>query len=259
MQSEGAELRLALPERLPHILADRVVLRQILFSLLDHALDMRSDDAITIGAEAQPGQVALWMRFQMDEPLPPAADEEGLSLEAARYWAQRLDATLQQTLDKEAGFAQLVLALPRADQPVVLVVDDQEPAVRMFQRYLSHTSLRVVGVQEGARVLPLARQLRPQAITLDIMMPTIDGWEILQALQADPETRHIPVVICSVWDEPELASSLGAADFLKKPITQKDLLDALARLGLWDRPAGSYREGSPEQKRAHGETRGDAS
>ena len=69
-------------------------------------------------------------------------------------------------------------------------------------------------------------------LILDGMMPTMDGWEILQTLQTDPETQHIPVIVCSVWDEPELAFSLGAVDFLKKPITQKELLDALARLAL---------------------------
>jgi len=246
LEHEGMELRLTLPSVLPPILADRVILRQILFCLLDWALDVRSEGAMTIGAEVQTAQVSLEIRFRIDLSL--ATDVEDDPLEAARYWAQRLGANLQQTFDREASLARLVLALPCADQPVVLVVDDQEPAVRMFRRFLSHTNLRVVGVQEGAKVLPMARQLQPQAITLDIMMPTIDGWEILQALQADPETRHIPVIVCSVWDEPELASSLGAAAFLKKPITQKDLLDALVRLGLPDILAGSSRGDSPEQR-----------
>jgi CheY-like chemotaxis protein len=78
----------------------------------------------------------------------------------------------------------------------------------------------------------MARSLQPQAIALDAMMPDVDGWEILQALQADPATRHIPVLVCSVWEEPQLAFSLGAAGFLKKPITQRELLAALQRLGL---------------------------
>jgi CheY-like chemotaxis protein len=64
------------------------------------------------------------------------------------------------------------------------------------------------------------------------MMPNIDGWEVLQTLQLDPETKHIPVIICSAWGEPELARSLGAVAFLKKPVIQKDLLDVLLRLGL---------------------------
>jgi CheY-like chemotaxis protein len=115
---------------------------------------------------------------------------------------------------------------------VALVVDDQETALRMFHRYLSQTNLKVIGVKEPNQVLPLARQLQPQVITLDVMMPTMDGWEILQTLQTDPETQHIPVIVCSVWDEPELAFSLGAIDFLRKPITRKDLLAALERLKL---------------------------
>uniref|UniRef100_A0A7C1JZY5 Hybrid sensor histidine kinase/response regulator n=1 Tax=Caldilinea aerophila TaxID=133453 RepID=A0A7C1JZY5_9CHLR len=248
LQSEGAELYLVLPQALPLVLADRVIFRQIFFSLLDWALDVRSEGTIAISAEVQVDHVSLKIQFRMNDRLALTDELENDTLEAARYWAQRLDATLQQTLDREAGFARLVLALPRADQMIVLVVDDQEPAVRMFRRFLSYTNLRVVGVQEGVKVLPMARRLHPQAITLDVMMPTIDGWEILQALQADPETRHIPVIICSVWNEPELASSLGAAAFLKKPITQKDLLDALARLGLVGIPAGSSREDFPRQR-----------
>ncbi len=235
IRSEGAELHLALPQQLPRILADRVILRQILFSLLDYALDARSHGAIVISADAQMGEVRLEVSFPVGEQLPAGADGEEDPLEIARYWAQRLDASLRQEFDAQSACVRLALTLPRADQPVILVVDDQKPAVQMFQRYLSHAHVRVVGVQEGAKVVPLARQIRPQAITLDIMMPTVDGWEILQALQADPETRHIPVIICSVWDEPELASSLGAADFLKKPITQRDLLEALARVGALDR------------------------
>lgn len=238
VQSEGAELLIALSKELPHVLADRVVLRQILLSLLSHALDVRSDGNITVGAKVRVDKVTLWVQFQMDSPLP---DERGAPLEAARYWAQRLDAILQEvhTPDAQAGSTRLALSLPRAGQLVVLAVDDQEAAIRMFQRYLSRSNAQVIGVQEPDQVLPLALQLQPQVITLDVMMPTVDGWEILQSLQADPETQHIPVIVCSVWNEPELAFSLGAADFLKKPITQRDLLDALARLRLLDTSAGS--------------------
>jgi CheY-like chemotaxis protein len=241
VQGEGVELHLVLPEELPPALADRVILRQILLTLLSYALDVRRDGDIAIGTDVRAGQVALWIQFQVDDPSSLATEEEETSLEAARYWAQRLNVTLEaiQPPGAQAGSVRLALSLPRAGQLVVMVVDDQVPAIRMFQRYLSRSNIRVVGVQEPDQVLPSARQLQPQAVTLDVMMPTMDGWEILQALQADPETRHIPVIVCSVWDEPELAFSLGAADFLKKPITQRDLLGALARLRLLDMPPGS--------------------
>jgi CheY-like chemotaxis protein len=249
VQSEGVELQLALSDELPAVLADRVILRQILLSLFSYALDVRCEGNISISAEVEVGQVTLWIQFQVGAPSSPGASEEEMTLEAARYWAQRLDVTLREIPPSGASsVARLSLSLPRADQSLVLVVDDQEPAIRMFRRYLSRSHVRVVGVQEPGQVLPLARQLQPQAITLDVMMPTMDGWEILQALRADPETRHIPVIVCSVWDEPELATSLGAAEFLKKPITQKDLLGALIRLKLLDTPVGPYQGGTAGQR-----------
>ena len=237
MQSEGVELRLELPEELPSVLADRIILRQIILSLFSYALHVQSGQIITAGAGAKGDQVSFWIQTQVDEEeiFTLAGEETGdTSLESARYWCQRLGATFQEIspADHEAGLAELVFSLPRIEQGVALVVDDQKTAIRMFRRYLERTNLKVVGVKEPEEVLPLARQLQPQVITLDVMMPTIDGWEILQALQTDPETQHIPVIVCSVWDEPELAYSLGAVDFLRKPISQKDLLEALARLDL---------------------------
>jgi CheY-like chemotaxis protein len=237
VKREGVKLLPALSEELPYVLADRVILRLILLSLLNYVLDVQTDGDITLGTDVNADLVTLWIRFQVAGPLSSVADEE--AWEAIQYWAQRLGAAFQvtRTPDVQAGLAQLTLSLHRAEQSIVLAVDDQVPAINMFRRYLSRSNVQVVGVQEPEQVLPLARQLQPQVITLDVMMPTMDGWEILQTLRADPETCHIPVIVCSVWDEPELASSLGAADFLKKPITQKDLLDALARLKLLDMPA----------------------
>jgi CheY-like chemotaxis protein len=237
MQSENVELRLELPEELPSVLADRIILRQIILSLFSYALQVQSGQIITAGAGAKGDQVSFWIQTQVDEEEIFFLEGEEIgdtSLESARYWCQRLGATFQEIspADHEAGLAELVFSLPRIEQGVALVVDDQKTAIRMFRRYLERTNLKVVGVKEPEEVLPLARQLQPQVITLDVMMPTIDGWEILQALQTDPETQHIPVIVCSVWDEPELAYSLGAVDFLRKPISQKDLLDALARLDL---------------------------
>jgi CheY-like chemotaxis protein len=237
MQSEDVELRLELPEELPSVLADRIILRQIILSLFSYALHVQSGQIITAGAEAEEDQVSFWIQTQVDEEETSTSEgeeTEDTSLESARYWCQRLGATFQDNFpaNHEAGLAELVFSLPRIEQEVVLVVDDQKTAIRMFRRYLERANLKVVGVKEPEEVLPLARQLQPQVITLDVMMPTIDGWEILQALQTDPETQHIPVIVCSVWDEPELAYSLGAVDFLRKPISQKDLLEALARLNL---------------------------
>jgi CheY-like chemotaxis protein len=74
--------------------------------------------------------------------------------------------------------------------------------------------------------------LKPAAILLDVMMPAMDGWEVLQALQTNPQTGTVPVIICSVFNDPDLAYSLGADRFLAKPINRDDVLDALQSLGI---------------------------
>ena len=227
-ENEGAVLQLSAAGALPRVLADRVILRQILLSLMGYTIDVLGDGPITITLDTQANNITIHIRFHPDDSLTlPAAGEDGV-LHTTHYWAQRLRAGLEWGEDPaKPDVAQLILTLPRAGQPVLLVVDDQEMAHRMYRRYLSQANVRVVGVRDGAQALDLARNLQPAAITLDAMMPDVDGWEILQALQADPTTCHIPVIVCSVWEEPELAFSLGATGFVKKPVTQNEFLAAL--------------------------------
>ena len=119
---------------------------------------------------------------------------------------------------------------PVESEKVLLVIEDNEGIVRVFQSYLTGYGYLVIGAMTGDEALKLAREVIPAAITLDIMMPNQDGWEILQALKSDPVTQAIPVIICSVLEDPELARSLGAAAYLQKPISQTTLLDALDML-----------------------------
>ena len=116
---------------------------------------------------------------------------------------------------------------PVDSQKVLLVVEDNEAVIRAFRRYLTGYNYQVIGATTGAEALRLARETRPAVVTLDIMMPHQDGWEVLQSLKNDPATQHIPVIICSVLEDPELAHSLGAVAYLRKPVTQADLLSAL--------------------------------
>jgi CheY-like chemotaxis protein len=102
----------------------------------------------------------------------------------------------------------------------------------MYRRYTSHKNIQLVGLQDGGQVIETARELQPQIIILDVMIPNMDGWEVLQALRANPATNHIPVIVSTVWDEPDLAFSLGAAGFLKKPFSQQEFLAELARFGM---------------------------
>ncbi|HEY3065549.1 MAG TPA: GAF domain-containing protein [Methylomirabilota bacterium] len=117
----------------------------------------------------------------------------------------------------------------------VLVIDD-EPAVRdLMQRFLSKEGFRVVLAPGGEEGLRLARELRPDAITLDVMMPGMDGWAVLSALKADPGLADIPVVMLTIVDDKNLGYALGAADYLTKPIDRQRLVTVL-RQHRRDRP-----------------------
>ncbi len=109
----------------------------------------------------------------------------------------------------------------------VLAIDDDPDALRLLAGYLKESPYRVVAATSGESGLALARKLKPFAITLDILMPQMDGWVVLQALKADPQTSGIPVVLLSFLDEKAVGFSMGASAYLTKPLDRRELLAAL--------------------------------
>jgi CheY-like chemotaxis protein len=127
---------------------------------------------------------------------------------------------------------------PGDEAPLVLVIDDDPGAVSLMQAQLQSSGWRVEAAGDGAQGLQAARELRPQAIVLDLLLPDIDGWSVLVQLKQQPATQDIPVVICSVMAEARHGFALGAAQVLTKPISQQQLLSALAAVGLPVRSRG---------------------
>jgi CheY-like chemotaxis protein len=109
----------------------------------------------------------------------------------------------------------------------VLVIDDEAAVRDLMQRFLAKEGFRVVTAAGGEEGLRRARELRPDAITLDVMMPGMDGWAVLSALKADPEVADIPVVMLTIVDDKNLGYALGAADYLTKPIDRERLVTVL--------------------------------
>ena len=105
---------------------------------------------------------------------------------------------------------------------------DDDPAVRdLLSRHLMNSGYRVTTASDGASGLQEAREARPDAITLDVLMPQMDGWTVLNRLKDDPETADIPVIIISILDNREFGFSMGAADYLPKPVSRERLLQTL--------------------------------
>ncbi|HEY9385259.1 MAG TPA: response regulator [Gemmatimonadales bacterium] len=111
----------------------------------------------------------------------------------------------------------------------VLVIDDDPEVRRLLARMLGKDGYRVLEAADGERGLALARSERPDVITLDVLMPGTDGWGVLAALKNDPALAEIPVVMLSIMDERNLGYSLGAAEYLTKPIERAQLSAVLAR------------------------------
>jgi CheY-like chemotaxis protein len=111
----------------------------------------------------------------------------------------------------------------------VLVIDDDPEACEIIRRFLEKDGFNVVTAFSGEQGLRLAHEIQPIAITLDVMMPDMDGWSVLRALKADPVLHVIPVIMLTMIDDRTRGYSLGAVDYLTKPVDREQLHKALAR------------------------------
>ena len=116
-----------------------------------------------------------------------------------------------------------------AGADTVLIIDDEADAREIMQRLLTSRGFEVVAAQSGEEGLRLAHELRPAVITLDVMMPEMDGWAVLRALKADPTLREIPVIMVTMLEDKSKAYSLGATEYLVKPVDREQLSKLVAR------------------------------
>jgi CheY-like chemotaxis protein len=225
----GLCIERSLPRSLPDVSIDRSLLRQMLLGMLGYLIEYA--EQATIRVTAQINESAVFLSLTVDPPeVIHAVDQDKIEdrLATIEEMALLSDAHVLPTYAGQqiVGFD---LHLSTAER-TVLVVDDNEDVLSLFRRYLRPHHYHVVTAQTAREALDQARQLQPYAITLDLMMPDQDGWELLQALLHQHDTRHIPIVVCSVLKQKDLALSLGATSFLEKPITEQGLVSALAAL-----------------------------
>lgn len=228
IQMTGVALRLqAGAADAPAIVADRTLLRQALLNLLSYALDQAPRDGeVVVTCSQQEGDLALRLSTHSNE-LQVTTRREGVGLAVAHKLIEAMGGSASVCVVDGEWCCSLLL--PIAQRDTVLVIDDNADLTALFQRYAAGHSLNVVGATSGVQALELAKELRPQIIFLDLMLSNMDGWEILQRLRHTEETQSTPIVICSVLNEPDLAYSLGASDYVTKPISQGTLVDVLRR------------------------------
>src|SRR5262249_41670545 len=138
-------------------------------------------------------------------------------------------ATLPAQVDARSAAAVAAPAPAAQGGRTVLVIDDDPTVHDLMRRFLDGQGFHVVGAANGPEGLRLARELRPDASTLDVIMPDMDGWAVLTALKGDPELADVPVIMLSMVDDQTLGYALGAADYLLKPLDRTRLLGVLRR------------------------------
>jgi len=207
---------------------DRVLLRQAVLSLASHGLRGARGGKAQIDCFSVEGERTIRLRVR---PGPRAASPVA-SGDGGEPWRELVAAMggAVRITDNSGGAWEARLAWPTGKR-VLLVIDDNADFLGLYRRYATGHNWQIVGVTSGAEAQQAIAQARPTLILLDVLMPGEDGWELLVALKQNPYTRDIPVVICSVLDQPTLATTLGAAGYLRKPVQKQDLLRVLALYG----------------------------
>jgi len=254
------------PEDLPEVIVDARRIRQVLTNLLGNAGKFTDEGSISISATHDDYQVivsvqdtgigipsdrihAVFEQFeQVDSSSTRRYQGTGLGVPLSREFVRMHggDMWIQKSVVGEGTTFCFSLPIGGPDSVdeagvseqrgdagrsrVVLAVDDDPSVITLFRRYLDQQGYRVFGLTRGERVVEEAARLKPYAITLDVVMPGIDGWTIIQELKSNPETAEIPIIICSVMEDQDRGLSVGVADYLRKPISEQRLMEALSHV-----------------------------
>lgn len=226
MQTHHVVAHTAIANDLPRVPLKTLLLRQALLEIVG-AATRYADERIVIAADCVARVVSLRIGGRVVSGLAAQAARAGL--EIAEQLIGLCGGVLRRATDSAASTFEIEIIFPLQDWLTVLVIDDNADARLLAQRYLEGKRYHVIGVADGRQGIKLAQELQPNVILLDIMMPEHDGWEILGQLRVHPRTRAIPVFVCTILAQEELALSLGAAQFIRKPINPATLLAALER------------------------------
>lgn len=216
---------------IPRIWSRGPVLRQALVSLVSLAVRYTPGGQVYIQPQVESQQVCLLIHTTT-LLQPPAAlpKDPANSLQMVEQLMPLCRGSLEViSWGKEGQPFTAKIILPTLSQATVLVIDDNADTRQLFRRYLSGSHYRFAGAADAEEGLALALELEPQFIVLDVMMPGQDGWAVLGQLREHPQTGHIPIIVSTILPQEELALDLGAADFIRKPVSQTALLSALDR------------------------------
>jgi len=214
------------------------ILRQALLNVLNTCISLVPEGRIHIQTIFQTGLITI--RFEIYRHTPEPIHLESSQSDSLSFASQLIHlcgGTLQTSQGEiptgpkmtAAGGLVVQINLPAMELYTILVVEDHPDTLELYRRNLAGSRYRFIGAQDGRAGFSLAKEMDPKVIILDVMMPEKDGWSFLGQLKVHPKTSHIPVIISSVLQQANLAQTLGAAEFLLKPVSRLNLLSALDR------------------------------
>lgn len=222
--SRAIDLQFDLPEHMPAIAGERVVVRQLFLVLLSHLINAVEQGAIAIQLTDRPRQMVVII----GGPATGALDQIDLGLSESRPFVEALQGMVSyRPPATPLGSWTVQVSLPTHERPTLLVVDNNADFVRLVALYLTGSHWEVIGAGTVEEAVKYTQQRHPDVILLDVIIPDRDGWDLLLELRGHPATLDIPVIVCSVLHEPQMATALGAAAYLQKPVSQAQLVAAL--------------------------------
>jgi CheY-like chemotaxis protein len=260
--SHGIDLRVDVDPALGEVYADELRLKQVVLNLLTNAVKFTDAGgsvvvrALRRGSELhitvtdtgtgipEADRERIFESFQQGGRGVTREEGTGLGLTLSRQIVELLGGRLW--LESEVGVGSTFgFSIPAAGvaqgapqeapaEPAsrVVVIEDDRASLDLLTAFLSGVDLQITTARDGRAGLDAVRQVQPAAVLLDIRLPGMDGWSVLHALKARPETRDIPVIIVSMVDQPANGPDLGVASYLVKPVSRGDLIAALSSVGV---------------------------
>jgi CheY-like chemotaxis protein len=226
----GVTVNCDIPESLPNLAIHRVTFQQALLNLLTAMVHMVPGGVIGMSAKPEAQQIQVIIQTQPAQRVNGLPEPQPGQQEKLEVTRQLLELSNGSVSIQECTPLSVALLLPSAEELTVLVIDDNADTLKLFQGCLVGTRYPYQGIQDPQKALEAVQNLKPRFIILDVMLPGVDGWELLGRLREHPHTRHSLIIICTILPQEQLALTLGATAFLRKPFTRAELLALLDRL-----------------------------
>jgi CheY-like chemotaxis protein len=238
-EKTGVDLVVEIAAEVAATLVIHQAIRHILLTILSEMIPMAEGGRVTLSAFRQDPDIAVQVVSASGTETAQAGSKGDQGMETARRMAVFYGASL--TTAFEGPYFQVTLSFLAPVQIPILVIDDNADWLDMLARFAAGSNYRVIGSRSPEKTVSLAKQIQPAVIFLDVMMPGMDGWQILNDLRSDQATHTIPIVVCTVLPLRDLALSLGVNAFLQKPVRQDQFLHVLEELVIssgWSSSAG---------------------